>query len=77
MTAPRQITIDRDGVSFTVGAGSDFSWPEVEALELQMEHWNGHVRSDAPTKQLSLEMLKAVLEVKRVFPGAKVEDWSE
>jgi hypothetical protein len=74
---PRQITIDRDGVRFTVGEDGDFSWDEIEALQLQMDHWNGHQRSDKAVEQLSSEMLKAVLDVKRVFSGAEVEEWSD
>jgi hypothetical protein len=75
MTDPRQITIERDGISFTVGDEGDFSWAEMDALQQQMLCWNAHHPKQTSVKKLSPEMLKAVLEVKKVFSGAVVEEW--
>ena len=66
--------IEREGVKFTIGKGGDFSDEEVEFLKLQIQRWNAH-NPEKKLKKISVEMLRGVLEVKRAFPGATIENW--
>ena len=73
MTASRQVQVDRDGVCFTVGDDGDFSWAEMDSLQLQIDRWNTHHPKDKPVKRQSPEMTQTVLDVKRIFTGAVIE----
>jgi len=66
---------ERDGQQIAVGENGDFMHSEIEALREQMRRWNIHHPKQKPVYKLSPEMLQAVLNVKRVFQGAVIEDW--
>jgi hypothetical protein len=76
MDRPRQRTVERDGTEIVIGEDGDFSWDEIDAIKLQIDRWNAHHPKDAPVRKMPAGMIKAVLEVKQVFPGAVIEDWS-
>lgn len=76
MGRPRQITVKREDVCFTVGEDGDFSWAEMDALKLQIDRWAVFNPDSEPVEKVPPEFLKAVLEIKRVFPGSVIEDWT-
>jgi hypothetical protein len=65
MNRPRQRTIERDGVVFTIGEDADFSWKEIEAIEDQRKQWC--IVHNKEKERMSREMLVAVLAIKKVF----------
>ena len=67
------IPVERDGVRFTVGDGGDFSMAEMDALRFQIERWNMHNPDEEPIKRPTPTMVRAMLDIKRIFPGAKIE----
>ena len=69
----KQIPVERDGVHFTVGDDSDFSWSEMDALQLQIDRRNIHNPDEKPIKRPPPGMTRAMLDVKRIFPGAVIE----
>jgi hypothetical protein len=70
---PAAIVIEREGIEVVVGDGNDFSWAELETLRSWIDRWNGFHPDNKPITQLSRDMLRAVLAVKRVFPGAVIQ----
>ena len=74
---PRRLPLVRDGIHFVIEDESgDFSWTEMDALQLQIDRWNTHHPKAPPVEKISPEMLDAVLRVKWVFPGAVIESWA-
>lgn len=72
---PKQMVLERDGVSVTIGDQGDLSWHDIEAMKLQMDRWNTHHPKRKSIKKVSAEILKAILLVKKVFLGASIDDW--
>lgn len=76
MSRPRKITASREGLTFTIGEDGDFSWKEIDAMKLQASRFAVFNPDSEPVEKMPSEFLKAVLEIKRVFPGSVIEDWA-
>jgi len=71
---PDVVVIERDGLEFRVGKGGALSFDELEALRHQHEK-RALFAGERPSWPISRTLLERLLAVKRVFPGATIEDW--
>ena len=73
------MVVERDGVRFTIGEGGDFSWAEMAALQLQIDRWNTFrlQSGETPGKKLPSDILEVILEIKKIMPGAEIDDWKK
>lgn len=63
-------TITRGDFTFTVGSGGDLSSDDVKMLK---QHGNAWRRKYKDYDKLPLDVLRAIIMVKRMFPGSRIE----
>ncbi len=73
------MVVERDGIRFTIGKEGDFSWGEMDALQLQIDRWNTfRLKSgDTPIEKIDPDVLKVILEFKKVMPGTVIDDFMQ
>ena len=56
-----------------IGDKGDLTWEDLDAITLQISRQKAHRGIEGD--KLDLDVLDAVIRIKKVFDGATVEDW--
>lgn len=71
-TRPHKVILVREDLVFSIGYESDLSWADVKSLHQWVKKWNAFYPRNK-VQRISLEMLKAIIGVKKISPGALVD----